>query len=192
MKGRTYHGRLDDDSLSRAVREGVFGHEDVVELRRLRDISPSFVELVTGVRPQAPVLESPADPAPHGEGEPQRFERPSRRQRERIGDRVITKPPRADVLVYPGTKWSTVLVRRTHDVDAARELATAAWRAAGKAGDLTRHRIGWWSTTIGPSRPVKGAGYDEQHRVVRVCTEEAPNASPGVEWLADPSPVGGA
>lgn len=42
-----------------------------------------------------------------------------------------SKPPRADVLWYPRYRWTSVLVRRTHDVDLARELAEQRWAEIG-------------------------------------------------------------
>jgi hypothetical protein len=121
---------------------------------------------------------------------------------------VQAKAPRADLLRYPHLRGQvTVLVRRTHDVDLARELAQARWleyviaQAAGsgvrcaivRPAPLGRHRVGWWLTSItaaGPRRPVPRRGaVDEQGRVVVWCEDPlavyAPG--PGVEFLTGPA-----
>ena len=114
----------------------------------------------------------------------------TRRRRERVARSdgsvaMQTKPPRADLLVY-SNGWPTVLVRRTHDVDTARELAAEKWREVGGPAafggqELEHNRVGWWTTKITHARPV-GAATDEQGRVVAWCEDAEHGAGPGVEF----------
>lgn len=112
---------------------------------------------------------------------------------------VQDEPPRADLLRYPGTPLVTVLVRRTHDVDLARELAAARWtehlvdaaiaRSNGRClvvggPALGPHRTGWW-TTSQPGAPVPPRGaVDERRRAVVWCEDpaRAHAAGAGVEF----------
>ncbi|GAA1401895.1 hypothetical protein GCM10009613_60990 [Pseudonocardia kongjuensis] len=109
----------------------------------------------------------------------------TRRRRERVprsdgSVAVQTKPPRADILTY-ANGWPTVLVRRTHDVETARELAAARWAETGDERPLAHHRVGWWRTTMTSRRP-DGAATDEQGRVVQWCEDAEHAAGPGVEF----------
>lgn len=96
---------------------------------------------------------------------------------------VQTKRPRADVLYYPRHRWATVLVRRTHDVELARELAEARWAEIGEDAPLVHHRIGWWAT-YASSDPVPTDAAEDQHgRVVRWTRDDREHAAgPGVEF----------
>lgn len=96
----------------------------------------------------------------------------------------MVKPPRADVLWYPRYHWSTVLVRRTHDVDLARALAEARWAETGDERPLVASRIGWWRTYghSGSTRMPASAAEDHRGRVVEWCDPDVPGAGPGIEF----------
>jgi hypothetical protein len=118
----------------------------------------------------------------------------TRRARERITrpdgtEAVQTKPPRADLLWYPHEHAVTVLVRRTHDLEVARQLAAERWEAAtpeqrGTTRPLAQHRQGWWTTTPGLKDVPRRAAVDEQHRIIRWCEDPAAvhAAGPGIEF----------
>ena len=114
-----------------------------------------------------------------------------RRRRERIARpdgtvAVQTKAPRADVLWYPRYQWTSVLVRRTHDVELARRLAEERWREVADERPLSPvFRRGWWRTYASPSGPPAGGAEDALGRVVVWCRaeDELPHgAGPGVEF----------
>ncbi len=112
----------------------------------------------------------------------------TRRRRERVtradgSVTVQTKPPRADVLWYPQHRLVTVLVRRTHDVDLALDLAVARWAEIGETALLLRHRAGWW-LTYASSEPIPlDAATDQHDRVVRwTDNDRGFAAGPGVEF----------
>jgi hypothetical protein len=114
-----------------------------------------------------------------------------RRTRERIerpdGTRAVqSKPPRADVLWYPRYSWTSVLVRRTHDVELARELAEARWAEVADERPLSPvFRRGWWQTYASTSGPPAGGAEDARRRVVVWCRPEValpPAAGAGVEF----------
>lgn len=117
---------------------------------------------------------------------------PARRsQRERITrpDGTVatqSKAPRADVLWYPRYRWTSVLVRRTHDVELARELAEARWAQLAQDRPLSAVlRRGWWRTYASPAGPPPGGAEDAQGRVVLWCRPDDPlpgAAGPGVEF----------
>ncbi len=93
------------------------------------------------------------------------------------------KPPRADVLWYPRYRWATVLVRRTHDVDLARELAEQRWAEIGDDRPLTGGmRVGWWRTYATTGPVPSNAAEDQRGRVVQLCTDSDRAASPGIEF----------
>lgn len=109
----------------------------------------------------------------------------------------IAKPPRADLLWYPHHRLTTVLVRRTHDLDVAQRLAEQRWtehsvdralrRSTGRclvvtAPPLARHRVGWWSTTASPRAVPRDAAQDQHGRVVEACGDRSGGASPGIEF----------
>jgi hypothetical protein len=91
------------------------------------------------------------------------------------------KPPRADVLWYPRYRWATVLVRRTHDLDLARELAEQRWADTLDDRPLVGSRIGWWTTYVGRTVPASAAE-DQAGRIVQICDERARAACPGIEF----------
>jgi hypothetical protein len=94
----------------------------------------------------------------------------------------IAKPPRADVLWYPRTSWPSVLVRRTHDLQLAEELALARWAEVADNRPLTGgNRIGWWTTYASKTVP-DDAAIDHRNRVVRWCPDTTHGASPGIEF----------
>jgi hypothetical protein len=133
--------------------------------------------------------DGPATPAPPSS-------RPRRRQvvvRPDGTEAVQTKQARADLLRYPNHwDWPTVLVRRTHDVPIALELAKRLWRERGLDGEPWRHRIGSWTTTTSRHVPQRGA-VDEQGRVVVWCDDPGGvhAAGPGIEFrhrAAAPAP----
>lgn len=101
---------------------------------------------------------------------------------------VQTAPPRADVLRYPHLgDQVTVLVRRTHDEELARQLADVAWSGVDDPRPLGPCRRGWWTTT--PPRAVtvipRHAAVDETGRTVTWIpdTQVARSvAGPGVEF----------
>lgn len=93
----------------------------------------------------------------------------------------VTKPPRADVLWYPKHTWTTILVRRTHDLALATEMAEAAWAELAVEGQLVTHRVGWWTTYVSQRVPEAGAT-DKAGRVVLWCHDSASAASPGIEF----------
>lgn len=116
------------------------------------------------------------------------------RTRERVVDaagreRVQTKPPRADVLHYPAHDLVTVLVRRTHDVTAARLLADERWAqllndglVEGYLGATERCvRVGWWTTRGGRQRS-RDQAVDEHGRLITACLDTDAGAGPGVEF----------
>jgi hypothetical protein len=101
---------------------------------------------------------------------------------------VQGKRPRADVLWYPRYGWPSVLVRRTHDLDLARELALECWAAQvvderPLAGAV---RTGWWRTYPEPSTGVPAAAaLDKGGRVVEWIRPGTPlphGAGAGVEF----------
>ena len=96
-------------------------------------------------------------------------------------ERKIAKPPRADVLWYPRYSWPSVLVRRTHDIALATELAHARWADVADDRPLSGSRVGWWTTYASRTVPADAAE-DHLGRVVRWCDDTAPGASPGVEF----------
>lgn len=91
------------------------------------------------------------------------------------------KPPRADVLWYPRYRWTTVLVRRTHDLELATELATQRWAELDDERPLTAQRIGWWTTYASKTVPASAAE-DYRGRVVAWCPDTTHAASPGIEF----------
>ena len=94
---------------------------------------------------------------------------------------VQTKPPRADVLWYPRYRWASVLVRRTHDLDLARQLAEIRW-AQIDTRPLVATRIGWWRTYVSTQVPASAA-VDQLDRVVLFTTDDtAQGAGPGIEF----------
>ena len=99
------------------------------------------------------------------------------------GSRVVqSRPPRADVLWYPRYRWASVLVRRTHDLDLARELAQARWVSTGDDRPLVATRIGWWRTYVSREVPASAA-VDQLDRVVLWTSDDAvPGAGPGIEF----------
>ena len=100
----------------------------------------------------------------------------------------MTQPPRADVLWYPRHRWPTVLVRRTHDVAAARALAEQRWAQVrhqyGDAPLSDRHRIGWWIITPRAASTSAAGALDQYGRAVVLVTDPdtTPNAGAGVEF----------
>lgn len=96
---------------------------------------------------------------------------------------VIRKAIRVDVLWYPRTQWPSVLVRRTHDIEVARELAEVRWAELADGRPLTGgSRVGWWRT-YAPIRSVPDdAAEDAQGRVVQWCRDTDHAAGPGVEF----------
>lgn len=111
-----------------------------------------------------------------------------RRRRERVTRRsdgqviTITKPPRADILWYPAAKLTTVLVRRTHNLELARDLAEARWAQLGTEGPLVSHRVGWFRTFSSTRGPVVAAAEDQHGRVVAWCDDTDHAAGPGIEF----------
>ncbi len=111
---------------------------------------------------------------------------PGRRRRQVVtrsdGARAVqAKPPRADVLWYPRYRWTTILVRRTHDLDLATELAAERWAQLDDDRPLAASRIGWWTTYA--SRTVPASAAEDQHgRVVRWCSDTTTGAGPGIEF----------
>lgn len=110
----------------------------------------------------------------------------TRRRRERVTrsdgtTAVQTRPPRADVLWYPRHRWTTVLVRRTHDLEVARELAEQRWAEIGEPAPLVKYRVGWWRT-YGPTECPPEAAQDQHGRVVLWCDDTSPGAGPGIEF----------
>lgn len=111
-----------------------------------------------------------------------------RRARERVarsdGTVVVqTKPPRADVLWYPRLRWPTVLVRRTHDVELARQLAEERWADVDDSRPLTGGmRVGWWRTYASSGGVPGDAAEDFRGRVVQACRDDAHGAGAGVEF----------
>ena len=77
----------------------------------------------------------------------------------------------------------TVLVRRTHDVTLALELARQLWRERDLPGVLDQQRVGWWWTSTASTVPPRGA-VDEQGRVVVWCDDptKVHAAGPGIEF----------
>lgn len=113
--------------------------------------------------------------------------RPRRRRRERVvrsdGVEVVqTKPPRADVLWYPGNSWATVLVRRTHDPALAAALAEERWNEIGSDAPLTTSRVGWWRTYSTTGDVPAGAAVDHHGRIVQWCDDRQHSAGPGIEF----------
>lgn len=108
------------------------------------------------------------------------------RERVRRSDGTIavqTKKPRADVLWYPRYSWASVLVRRTHDIDLARDLAEQRWAELGDDRPLVGVRIGWWRTYgHADGRMPASAAEDHRRRIVAWCEDTDPNAGPGVEF----------
>ncbi len=116
---------------------------------------------------------------------------PARRPRERItrpdgSVAVQAQRPRADVLWYPRYTWTSILVRRTHDVELARELAEARWAELAQDRPLSPvFRRGWWRTYASPTGPPAGGAEDALGRVVVWCRPGDPfpnGAGPGVEF----------
>lgn len=109
---------------------------------------------------------------------------PRQRIRRPDGTEVVqTKPPRADVLWYPRYHWATILVRRTHDVDLARELAEARWAELGDDRPLVGVRIGWWRTYgHADGHMPASAAEDHRGRIVAWCADTETAAGPGVEF----------
>lgn len=120
----------------------------------------------------------------------------TRRRRREVVTRAdgtqhkITGLPRADVLHYPASNLTTVLVRRTHDVAAARVLADERWaqlRADGLVDDELGVdpdrcvRVGWWTTVPG-RRTHDRQAVDMQGRLVTACWDKDTGAGPGVEF----------
>lgn len=112
-----------------------------------------------------------------------------RRTRERVirsdGVEVVqTKPPRADILHYPTSGWTTVLVRRTHNLELARRLAEERWALLPDMPPLDPevHRVGWWQTYGTTRAPVKGQALDQAGRLVRPCEDSDHGAGPGIEF----------
>ena len=112
---------------------------------------------------------------------------PSVRRRREVLNRAdgstvkIARPPRADVLWYPRYRWSTVLVRRTWNLDLATELATQRWAEIGEDRPLVATRIGWWTTYASTAVPASAA-QDHAGRVVAWCADTDHAASPGIEF----------
>lgn len=112
----------------------------------------------------------------------------TRRKREQVRRRsdgrmvTITKPPRADILWYPAARLTTVLVRRTHNLNLARQLADERWAALGTEAPLTSWRTGWWRTYSTSKGPVAQAAEDQHGRVVQWCTDTEHAAGPGIEF----------
>lgn len=109
-----------------------------------------------------------------------------RRTRQRVrradGTEIVQlKPPRADVLWYPRYTWASVLVRRTHDLDLARELAQARWAEIGDDRPLIVSRVGWWRTYAARTIPADAAE-DQLGRVVQFCRDDTAGAGAGVEF----------
>ena len=95
---------------------------------------------------------------------------------------VQSKAVRADVLWYPHHRWLSVLVRRTHDLDLARELAVQRWAEIGETAPFVAQRTGWWRTFSSTEVPPDAAE-DQRGRVVLWTTDDrAPGAGPGVEF----------
>lgn len=99
---------------------------------------------------------------------------------------VQHRPPRAHLLWYPRYRWWSVLVRRTHDLDLARQLADAKWAETPdritRGRTLTATRVGWWQTFESPGRTPASAAEDEQGRVVQWAIDTALGAGPGIEF----------
>lgn len=95
---------------------------------------------------------------------------------------VQHKPPRADLLWYPRYRWRSVLVRRTHDLELARELAEARWAEVDDDRPLVATRVGWWQTFESTGRIPASAAEDEHGRVVQFCVDTAHYAGPGIEF----------
>lgn len=95
---------------------------------------------------------------------------------------VLRKPPRADVLWYPRNRWPTVLVRRTHDLELARQLAEERWAEVADDRPLVGTRIGWWRTYASTAGPPPDAAEDALGRVVQWCPDARAPAGPGVEF----------
>lgn len=128
-----------------------------------------------------------ADASPPGAGDASRTAVAGGRRRREIvtlsdgTQRKIAKPPRADVLWYPRYSWPSILVRRTHNLELATDMAHHRWAQIGDDRPLTGTRIGWWTTYAGHTVP-DDAAQDQHGRVVRWCTDTAPGASPGIEF----------
>ncbi|ALE77693.1 hypothetical protein WY02_03665 [Pseudonocardia sp. AL041005-10] len=76
-----------------------------------------------------------------------------------------------------------MLVRRTHDVELARELAEARWAEIGETAPLVHHRIGWWATYASSEPAPTDAAEDQHGRVVRWTRDDREHAAgPGVEF----------
>jgi hypothetical protein len=110
-----------------------------------------------------------------------------RRRRERIqcsdGRTVVmVKPPRADILFYPAWQLTTVLVRRTHQLELARGLAEQRWAQLATEEPLRRHRVGWWRTTGVAAGPCVDQAEDHHGRTVAWCPDTAPGAGAGIEF----------
>ncbi|MBN9791277.1 hypothetical protein DMP17_22100 [Pseudonocardia sp. TMWB2A] len=108
-----------------------------------------------------------------------------RRQRVTRADgsvAVQSKPPRADVLYHPRTGWTTVLVRRTHDIELARAMAERRWQDVADDRPLAQAcRVGWWRTT-GRARLVDAAEDASGRGVMFTRNDRDPAAGPGVEF----------
>lgn len=90
---------------------------------------------------------------------------------------------RADVLWYPRTRWPSVLVRRTHDVELARRLAEERWAEVADDRPLTGgSRVGWWRTYASTAGPPADGAEDQHGRVVLWCEDTVAGAGPGVEF----------
>lgn len=99
---------------------------------------------------------------------------------------VQGRPPRADVLYYPRFGWTTVLVRRTHDLVVAEELAVLRWALAGLDDvALTSRRVGWWRTWATTGPVPDDAAVDWRGRVVQRCGSDVHAAGPGIEFRPD-------
>ena len=119
----------------------------------------------------------------------------ARRTRQGVVDsagveHVQAKPPRVDVLHYPAHDVTTVLVRRTHDLALARQLAEDRWAELERDGlvdqplglDERAVRVGWWQTLqINPRNRLDSDAVDDQHRTIRPCLDTAPGGGAGVE-----------
>lgn len=95
---------------------------------------------------------------------------------------MAVKAPRADILWYPASKLTTVLVRRTHNYNLALQLAAARWAELATEAPLTRHRTGWFRTFSSRKGPVAQAAEDRHGRVVQWCGDTDANAGPGIEF----------
>ncbi|QYN41118.1 hypothetical protein K1T35_48130 (plasmid) [Pseudonocardia sp. DSM 110487] len=157
-----WSGPVDDATLEQAVAAGALTEVDVAWIREFRALLAA--------------------------------EAKRRRSRQVVvrpdGTKVVqAKAPRADLLWYPHERVVTVLVRRTHDLELARQLANERWSATppqqrGTSRLLSRHRTGWWTTTDGLKAVPPRAAVDEQHRVIRWCSDPgtARAAGPGIEF----------